>query len=55
MKITLSAPEINRIVVDYLIETGKLYYSDEPVNVTWHVNQVNLRKSEIVIEQETDD
>ena len=52
MKIVLSPAEINRIVIDHLIEKGSLHYSDTPVDVTWRVNQFNISKSEILIEQE---
>lgn len=52
MKIVLSPAEINRIVVDHLIEKGSLHYDDTPVDVTWHVDHFDVSKSEIVIKQE---
>ena len=52
MKIVLSPAEINRIVVDHLIEKGSLHYDDIPVDVTWRVNQFDVSKSEVIIEQE---
>ena len=52
MKIVLSPAEINRIVVDHLIEKGSLHYDDTPVDVTWHVDHFDVSKSEIEIKQE---
>lgn len=49
MKIVLNLSEIGQIVVDHLVETGKIPDDGEEVTVTWDVDIYNIENSTLTI------